>query len=232
MKKSDFLFVLVLCAIFLPFVLSKDAYNLYTELSRNHAMIMGFLQYAILATIGEMLGLRFQSGVYVNRSFGLLPRALVWGTLGLTIVAAIKIFGVGTPPFLDYVGNLEAGTFGAAIFSPEFSWLKLLGAFWMAFFMDVFFSPLFMIVFTIYDMHIKQTGGTLKGFFSHKVKYSENLQTFNWKVQWRFVFMKTIPFFWIPAHTIMYLLPVEFQVLMSSMLGIVLGIILFLANKK
>ena len=232
MKKSDFIFILALCAIFTPFIVSEEAYNFYRTQSANHAMIMGFIQYAVLATLGEMLGLRFQTGEYINKSFGPLSRALVWGTLGLTIVAAIHIFGVGTPPFLDYVFGLDKGTFASHIFSAEFSGMKLLGAFFMAFFMDVFFSPLFMIVYTIYDMHIKQTGGTLKGFFSHKVKYSENLQNFNWKVQWRFVFMKTIPFFWIPAHTIMYLLPTEFQVLMSSMLGIVLGVILFIANRK
>ncbi|NDW12824.1 hypothetical protein D0T50_07960 [Bacteroides sp. 214] len=232
MKKSDFIFILVLCIMFLPFVFSKDAYNFYMHMSGNHAMIMGFIQYALLATIGEMLGLRLQTGVYVNKELGVFPRALVWGTLGLTIVAAIRIFGVGTPVFLDYVFGLDAGTFNGAIFAPEFSGLKLLGAFFMAFFMDVFFSPLFMIVFTIYDMHIKQTGGTLSGFFTNKVQYSNNLQSFNWKVQWQFVFMKTIPFFWIPAHTIMYLIPTEFQVLMSSMLGIVLGVILFIANRK
>ncbi len=232
MKKSDFIFIVVLCAMFAPFIISKDAYDFYTHMSANHAMIMGFIQYALLATIGEMLGLRLQTGSYNSKGFGILPRALVWGTLGLSIVAAIRIFGVGTPVFLDYIFNLDGGTFNTAIFSPEFSGLKLLGAFFMAFFMDVFFSPLFMIVFTIYDMHIKQTGGTLKGFFSHKVQYSNNLQNFNWKVQWQFVFMKTIPFFWIPAHTIMYLLPAEFQVLMSSMLGIVLGVILFIANRK
>lgn len=232
MKKNDLVFILALCAIFTPFIVSTEAYNTYRSLSANHAMIMGFIQYALLATLGEMLGLRFQTGQYNNKTFGLLPRAFLWGALGLTIVAAIQIFGVGTPPFLDYVFGWEKGTFVTAIFAPEFSGLKVLGAFFMACAMDIFFSPLFMIVFSIYDMHIKQTGGSLKGFFTTKVKYSENLQNFNWSVQWKFVFMKTIPFFWIPAHTIMYLLPSEFQVLMSSMLGIVLGVILFIANKK
>ena len=232
MKKNDFIFILVLCVIFLPFVFSKTAYELYMELSGKHFMIMGFVQYALLATIGEMLGLRLQTGNYVEKGFGVLPRAFVWGTLGLTIVAAIQIFGVGSPVFIDNLFNLGDGGIVTIMATPGISFMKVVGAFIMAFFMDVFFSPLFMIVFGVYDMHIKQTGGTLKGFFTHKVKYSENLQNFNWKVQWRFVFMKTIPLFWIPAHTIMYLLPVEFQVLMSSMLGIVLGVILFFANKK
>lgn len=232
MKKNDLLFILVLCAIFLPFVCIKEAYELYTKLSKEHFMIMGFIQYALLATIGEMLGLRLQTGKYIEKGFGVLPRAFVWGTLGLTIVAAIQIFGTGSPIFIDNLFNLGDGGIMAIMAAPDITLMKVVGAFIMAFFMDVFFSPLFMIVFGIYDMHIKQTGGTLKGFFTHKVKYSENLQNFNWKAQWRFVFMKTIPLFWIPAHTIMYLLPTEFQVLVSSMLGIVLGIILFIANKK
>ena len=107
MKKNDLIFILVLCAIFTPFIVSEDAYNLYRSLSGNHAMIMGFVQYAMLATLGEMLGLRFQTGEYNNKSLGILPRALFCGTLGLKIVAAIQIFGVGAPPFLDYVFGFE-----------------------------------------------------------------------------------------------------------------------------
>jgi hypothetical protein len=48
----------------------------------------------------------------------------------------------------------------------------------------------------------------------------------DWNVQWNFIFKKTIPFFWIPAHTVTFLLPVEFQVLFAALLGIALGVIL------
>jgi hypothetical protein len=51
----------------------------------------------------------------------------------------------------------------------------------------------------------------------------------NWDVMWGFVFTKTIVFFWIPAHTINFLLPPEFRVLVAAILGIVLGIILAVA---
>lgn len=232
MKKSDLVFILVLCLIFAPFIAFGEAFDFYRKMSGEHAMVMGFLQYALFATMGEMLGKRFQTGSYCGDGFGAPIRALVWGAMGLTIVAAIQIFGSGTPVYLDYMFGESSGTFASAIFSPGFSGLKLLGAFFMAFFLDVFFSPLFIIVFGLFDMHIKQTGGTVRGFFSHKVKYSENLRNMDWSAQWKFVFMKTIPLFWIPMHTVMYLLPGEFQVLMSSTLNIVLGIILFLANRK
>jgi hypothetical protein len=49
---------------------------------------------------------------------------------------------------------------------------------------------------------------------------------------WGFVFKKTIPFFWIPAHTITFLLPPELRVLFAAALGIVLGVILALASLK
>jgi len=44
--------------------------------------------------------------------------------------------------------------------------------------------------------------------------------------------MKTIPMFWIPAHTITFLLPSEFRVLAAAFLSIALGAILAFAKKK
>jgi hypothetical protein len=44
--------------------------------------------------------------------------------------------------------------------------------------------------------------------------------------------MKTIPFFWIPAHTLTFLLPSEYRVLAAAMLSIALGLILTITKKK
>ena len=54
----------------------------------------------------------------------------------------------------------------------------------------------------------------------------------NWRVQWNFVFKKTIPFFWYPAHTITFLLPEETRVLFAALLGVALGVILAVAARK
>ena len=43
-----------------------------------------------------------------------------------------------------------------------------------------------------------------------------------------FTVMKTIPFFWLPAHTVTFMLPPEYQTSMAAALSIVLGIILSL----
>lgn len=36
-------------------------------------MVMSFLKFAILSTMGEMIGLRISTGVYINRTFGIIP---------------------------------------------------------------------------------------------------------------------------------------------------------------
>jgi hypothetical protein len=54
----------------------------------------------------------------------------------------------------------------------------------------------------------------------------------NWQVHWHFVLKKTIPFFWIPAHTITFLLPDAWRVLFAAILGIMLGVILAMSAIK
>jgi hypothetical protein len=44
--------------------------------------------------------------------------------------------------------------------------------------------------------------------------------------------VKTIPIFWIPAHTITFLLPSEYRVLSAAFLSIALGTILAFAKKS
>ncbi|MDE7102493.1 MAG: hypothetical protein K2O37_06815, partial [Bacteroidales bacterium] len=61
------------------------------------------------------------------------------------------------------------------------------------------------------------------------IRMGEIMQGIDWKRQWSFVFKKTIPFFWIPAHTVTFMLPGEYQVLFAAFLGVVLGIILAFA---
>jgi hypothetical protein len=54
----------------------------------------------------------------------------------------------------------------------------------------------------------------------------------NWKVQWNFVFKKTIPIFWIPAQTINFCFAPQYRILNAAILSIVLGVILAIANMK
>ncbi len=97
--------------------------------------------------------------------------------------------------------------------------------------MNTIFAPVFMTLHKITDTHILTHGGTLAGFFT-PIQMGEIMANLNWRVQWNFVFKKTIPFFWFPAHTITFLLPGDMRVLFAALLGVVLGVLLAIATHK
>ena len=233
MKKKDFLFIFI-CVLFLaPFFIFPEVLKVYNDLNVSNGMIMSFIKFGILATLGEVIGLRIKTGNYYEKGFGIIPRAIVWGVLGLGIKMAFVIFGEGTPVFLKYMGVNYAGFDKPAdiLKTVDFSLLKLITAFSVSAAMNLIFAPIFMTLHRITDMHISATGGTLKGFFS-PIRFEHYFVNLNWKVQWNFVFLKTIPLFWIPAHTITFLLPENHRVLFAAILGVVLGVFLAIASLK
>lgn len=227
MKKQDLIFILCVVIFFLPFFVSDEVFNFYVGYNKAHGMVTSFIKFAVLATLGEIIGLRLKSGVYYQKGFGILPRAIVWGFLGLSIKLAFVIFATGTPIFLAYLG-LDGAT---EIMKGAFSTDKLLVAFAISACMNLIYAPVMMTLHKITDTHIIDNGGTLKGFLK-PIQFSNIFQKLDWGVQWNFVFKKTIPFFWIPAHTFTFLLPPDYQVLFAAVLGIVLGVLLAIASLK
>ena len=244
MKKQDFTFILIALILVLPFIplpffkSFQDAF-LYNK-NGDMWYASSFLKFAILATMGEAIGLRISAGVYNRKGFGLIPRAIVWGFLGIGIKMAMVVFSAGTPVLVekffcitdaiksmdkkvcpDYLAAANAGL----------GFTRIITAFFISTFMNLTFAPVFMTYHKITDTHILENGGTLSGFFRW-IKLKEIFPRLNWSVQWNFVFKKTIPFFWIPAHTITFLLPGEYQVIFAAALGIVLGVFMSIANLK
>lgn len=235
MKKYDLIFIASVILFFLPFFLFESVYDFYEYFNHAHPFVISFIKFAILSTLGEVIGLRIRTGKYNQRGFGIVPRAFVWGFLGISIKMAFIIFSSGAPNILSILG-LEFPTANPAeILSREFftnfSWLQLLTAFMVSVTMNTFFAPVFMTFHKITDAHIIETGGTLRGFFT-PINFAKTLQSINWKVQWDFVFKKTIPLFWYPAHTLTFLLPAEYRILFAALLGIVLGVLLSVASLK
>lgn len=227
MKRKDLVFIVCVALCFLPFFVSDEVFSFYQNFNKAHGMIMSFIKFALLATLGEVIGLRISQGVYSKKGFGVVPRAIVWGFLGLAIKMAFMVFAIGIPQFLEYLGVEGA----VAAIKGDFTSTKLLVAFCISVAMNTFFAPVFMTFHKITDTHIVNNGGTLAGFFK-PIKMGEIFSGLNWDVQWNFVFKKTIPFFWYPAHTITFLLPVDYQVLFAAFLGIVLGVLLAVAALK
>lgn len=227
MKRNDLVFIIVICLLLLPFFFIADVYSAYINFNATHGMVMSFIKFAILATLGEVIALRIRKGVYNEPGFGILPRAIVWGFLGLTIKAAFAVFSSGTPAFLEYLGLTGAGN----TLKGALSWPKVSVAFCISAFMNITYAPVMMTFHKITDLHILNTGGTVRGLFS-PIPFGKHFRNINWDVQWNFVFKKTIPFFWIPAHTITFMLPADFQVLFAALLSVALGLLLSVAGMK
>jgi len=227
MKTKDVFFLSLLMVIFLPFWLSPSLYDWYKSFNAEHGMVMSFLKFAILSTIGEVLGLRIIAGTYNEKNFGVLPRMVIWGFLGMGINAAMIIFSRGVPYFMEYMGMENA----SLIINRAFCLNKIIIAFSISVAMNMIFAPVFMTFHKITDKHIFDCGGSIRALIT-PIPMTHIITNLNWKTQWNFVFKKTIPFFWFPAHTITFLLPEEIRVLFAAFLGMALGVLLAVAARK
>ncbi|MFI3290203.1 MAG: Mpv17/PMP22 family protein [Rikenellaceae bacterium] len=224
MKRSDLTLLAVIILAVTPFVVSEVPYQVYKELNAAHPYCLAFVKFAILSTLGELLGLRIKSGVYTSEGFGAAPRAILWGVYGVWIAIAMKTFSMGAPVMVESLG--VDGVVGAMKegFSPE----KLLGAFTISVMMNSLFAPIFMTLHKITDAHIVKNGGSICSLV-RPIDMRSSFVNLDWDTQWSFVFMKTIPYFWIPAHTITFMLPASQQVLFAALLSIALGVFLSIA---
>ncbi len=232
MKRSDLIVILCVLVVLVPFFIPAtgfyDAFNTATE---KLPFVMAFFKFAILATFGEMLALRIRKGCWYEKGFGVLPRMMVWGFLGICIAMAMVIFKTGVPRFMEILAGSEKGSLAAVFGESAFSWGKLGIAFCVSVLMNTIFAPVMMTFHKCTDIHILKNGGTVRGLL-RPMKMAECLKAINWDVQWGLVFKKTIPLFWYPAHTITFILPANLQVLFAALLGVALGLILALAGNK
>jgi hypothetical protein len=74
--RKDLLFILGFITLFLPFILFNKVFEAYYQFNLEHGLIMSFIKFSILATLGEVIGLRIKTGNYHQKGFGLIPRAI------------------------------------------------------------------------------------------------------------------------------------------------------------
>ena len=239
MKKSDFGFIIIIVLLMLSFAPFGFLESYHKDFLFNSSFwyITSFIKFAILATLGESLGLRISKGIYNFDGFGILPRAIVWGFLGIVIKMAFVIFAVGVPALMakyfgitEAVSSMKQGSIFDAI-NAGMGGARVITAFAISVFINLIFAPMFMTLHKITDIHIVDNKGKLSKFFS-PIQFGNIFPRVNWFIQWDFVFKKTIPFFWIPAHTITFLVPGEYRIVFAAALGIVLGVLLATASLK
>lgn len=212
MKKGDIFWGLGILA-FVLIILIPASHEVFVSFTSTHPYLGGFIKFAILATMGELLAIRITTGDYKKPS-GLIYRALIWGLLGMVIVLIFGLFAIGVKGNLE-IGMLPGGT------------SKLAFAFFVSAIMNTTFAPTMMAFHRCTDTYID-----LKYEKKGKVTVSEVVDRIDWNGFISFIVIKTIPFFWIPAHTITFLLPPEYRVLVAASLSIALGAILAFAKRK
>ena len=227
MKRSDLFFIVGVILFFLPFFIFDTVFEGYEHVNKTNPLLMSFIKFGILATLGEVIGLRIKTGGYRADNFGIIPRAIIWGVLGVTIKIAIVVFATGVPIFLEKMG-IEGAIQSMA---GPFSSTKFFVAFCISAVMNLVYAPVMMTLHRITDTHIFQNEGKVVALV-RRIQFATILKEMDWSMQWNFVFKKTIPFFWIPAHTITFLLPMEYRVLFAALLGVVLGVLLAVAGAK
>lgn len=227
MKRADYIVIVLSAALVFLFTGIDPLREGYLLFNSQHGMITSFLKFGLLATLGEMIALRLRKGIYYEPTFGIGPKFLVWGLLGLTIKMAFVIFATGTPVFMEYNGFNNA----IQVMKGSFSVSKIWVALGISTAMNLIYAPIMMTFHKITDFHIHENQGSWKSLIT-PIHMASLFKKIDWEVHWHFVLKKTIPFFWIPAHTITFLLPVDFQVLFAALLSLVLGLILAIASLK
>lgn len=212
MKKGDLLWGAALLVWILILVVPVTR-TVFIEATDAHPYAGGFVKFAILATMGDLLGARVLRGNWVLPK-GLFYRAVVWGIIGLMV----------TLVFTVYMGGAAAAQASGKL---PFSGSDLALAFFGSAIMNVTFGPMMMAFHRFTDMYIDaryEKNGK-------KVTMSELVEKNDWHSLVEFSWLKTCPYFWIPAHTIVFLLPGQYRVLVSAFLSIALGLLLAIAKK-
>ncbi|MBV7390744.1 hypothetical protein KUA55_08640 [Enterococcus sp. ALS3] len=211
MKKGDVIWLAIMASLILLFVIPATRAAIMAQ-SGAHPYLGGFIQFGILATMGDLLGKRIVTGNY-QLSKEVFSRAVVWGVIGLMVTLVFPIFmgGAGLAqmegllPFFEV--PLAQALFGSSIMNLTFAPA-----------MNTFHRVLDVLI----DNRSQNKTSTLKGI----VKQIDwpSFVTFNW--------LKIGICFWIPVHTVVFLLPENVRVVVAAFSSIALGIILSFAAKK
>ena len=213
MKKYDFIWgfalILLIAIVVIPFT-----NKLFISFTTTMPYIAAFTKFFILATMGELLSIRLVTSDWeIPKS--LLFKAIVWGIIGILIALMFNIF------FYGVTNSIEK-----ALLPGKGSKLAL--AFFTSSIMNLTFAPCMMAGHRILDTYIEKKYELRTPNFS----IMNAIKMIDWEQFIKFIVGKTIIFFWIPAHTITFLLPAEYRILVAAFLGMVLGGILSFEKRK
>jgi len=217
LNRGDFVWLAVLGA-FSSLLVMPATHDVFLNITKAHPFWMGFAKFALLATMGELVAIRIGTGSW-RKPPGLVYRTIVWGLIGMLVVLMFEMFSSGV------VSAVAKGL----LWAGEKETARYMVPFLISFTMNMIFAPTFMIGHRITDTYIDLACG--EGIPFGQITMNQVIAKIDWQGLMTFVVMKTIPFFWVPAHTIVFLMPPEYRVLASAYLAIVLGVILSYAKR-
>jgi len=185
--------------------------DLFLGFSNSHVFLGAFIKFFILASAGEIVALKLSNKQWLVPK-GMPFKACIWGFMGMMIVIFFSIFGAGVESLLEK-GYLPGNNL-------------FLKAFYISFLMNASFGVAMMAFHRITDTWIENRMN------NNKLSVVGCIEKIEWSKFFNFVVLKTLPLFWIPMHTITFLLPSTYRVLMAASLSFALGILLAIAKGK
>jgi hypothetical protein len=210
--------IIIICYIvlaifsFITMLVVPSLNEVFKKLSSDIPYIMGFIKFSLLATAGELIAIAIATKEF-NAPVKVVWRFIIWGFIGIWITFMMKVLSTAVSAMMT----------SGALLGGDSIFLKAL---YTSVIMNTTFGPTFMAVHKITDKFLELRAKKEKANLTNIVK------NIDWCGFWNFTILKTVPLFWIPAHTITFLLPAEYQVMMAAALSVALGIILSLGNRN
>ncbi len=206
---------LSLLLIITAFLVVPQTQQVFIQLTNRYPYGMGFIKFAILATMGECFALRLAHQSWV-RPIGMIYKIIVWGLIGVLITFMFSFYSAGISALANQGIIPQWNGFSYTIFT----------AFLTSAIMNLTFGIVFMAMHRMSDTYIEMRVNNKKPSLIKLIK------TIDWGAFISFVVIKTIPMFWIPVHTITFALPAYYRVVVAAYLSIILGVILAYSSKK
>ncbi len=216
MQKGDFVWIMALCG-FSSLLIIPTTHQAFVSATQGYPYLMGFLKFAILATMGELLAIRIVSGQW-QKTIGMMYKAVIWGVLGMCVVLMFDI----------YLNGVMSAIKKGLLYVGDNALSKVLTAFYISALMNLSFAPVFMAAHRMTDLYVEMQCNRQQ----EQITLSAIVNKVDWNSFIQFIVFKTVPFFWIPAHTITFMLPPEYRVLLAAYLSIALGAILSYGRRR
>lgn len=173
--------------------------NWYIKWVSANILLSAFIQFAILGTLGEVLGILVAKRKPSNKAIEWLLKAVVWGFLGILVKYS----------FTGFTGFLSA-LIAKGFWSHNLQDIAILRALSLSILTNSMFGPLLMFLHRTTDNLICK----VKGYAG----IEKSLATLAW--------------FWVPAHTVTFALPYEYQLGLAALWSVALGIIMGFTKRK